>query len=349
LIAAFAATIAVNGFQSQQIALMNRQLRFAALAAIDTFAATAGVIAGITTAWLTSSYWALVVPYIVSTIISVACAWIFSGYRPGLPSFEGEFREIFKFGSTVSGYHIANYFARHADNFLIGKFYGDEQLGYYDRAYRLLLFPIFQILPPLSRVMLPLLARLRAEPNRYRNAYGECVSLIMSATQPGIIFTVVFAEEFFRVLLGPQWVPSASIFQWLGICGLTQVMTSTFGWLWISQERGSDLFKVGLCNALISIAAFLAGLPWGALGVAIAYAIANYAAVVPIMCWSVGRRGPVSTGDLISIAFPHAAGVIACTGIMIGIFPYIGSLNILTSFALEARATGQIGFGWDGR
>jgi polysaccharide transporter, PST family len=111
-------------------------------------------------------------------------------------------------------------------------------------------------------------------------------------------------------------------------------MTSTFGWLWISQERGGNLFKVGLCNALISIAAFLAGLPWGALGVAIAYTIVNYAAVVPIMCWGVGRRGPVSTGDLISIAFPHAAGVIVCTGIIIGIFPYIGSLNILTFFAI---------------
>jgi polysaccharide transporter, PST family len=211
---------------------------------------------------------------------------------------------------------------------------GDEQLGYYDRAYRLLLFPIFQILPPLSRVMMPVLARLRGETDRYRNAYGECVSLIMSATQPGIIFAVVFADEFFRGLLGPQWVPSAPIFQWLGICGLTQVMTSTFGWLWISQERGGDLLKIGLCNAFISIAAFLAGLPWGGLGVAMAYTISNYAAVFPIMCWSVGRRGPASTGDLISIALPHAAGVITCTGIMIGIFPYIGSLNVLTSLAL---------------
>jgi polysaccharide transporter, PST family len=112
LIAAFAATIAVNGFQSQQIALMNRQLRFAVLAAIDIFAATAGVTAAMTIAWLTSSYWALVAPYIVSTIISVACVWIFSAYRPGLPSFEGEFREIFRFSSSVSGYHLANYFAR---------------------------------------------------------------------------------------------------------------------------------------------------------------------------------------------------------------------------------------------
>jgi PST family polysaccharide transporter len=334
LVAVFAMTVAVGGFQSQLLALMNRQFRFKALAAIDMTATTTGVIAGLTTAWLTPSYWALVAPYIAASITSLTCVSIFGQFRPSSPSFEGDFRQIFKFSSGVSGYNIANYLARNADNFLIGKFYGDEQLGYYDRAYRLLLFPLLQILAPLSRVMLPVLSRLRSDPYRYRNAYGECVSLVMTATQPGIVFAVIFADEFFRVLLGPQWVPAAPIFQWLGLCGLHQVMTSTLAWLLTSQERTSDLFKIGLCNALISITAFLAGLPWGGLGVAIAYTASNYAALVPITWWSVGRRGPVSTADLCSIALPHAAGVIVCSGIMVGIYSSVGSLNVLTSIAI---------------
>ena len=38
-----------------------------------------------------------------------------------------------------------------SDNILIGKFAGAVELGYYDRAYKLLLFPIQNIIAPLSR------------------------------------------------------------------------------------------------------------------------------------------------------------------------------------------------------
>ena len=104
-----------------------------------------------------------------------------------------------KFGSGVSGFNIVNYFARNADNLLIGKFYGSEQLGYYDRAYRLLLFPMSQILGPLGRVVLPLLARLQSDPQRYRKVYIEAVSLLMMATQPGLVFLIIFAEDAFSI------------------------------------------------------------------------------------------------------------------------------------------------------
>ena len=230
----FAVPIALGGAQSQQLALMTRELRFKALAAIDVVAVTAGAIAGIAVAWLTSSYWALFTATLMSTVASVGCAWLLSGFRPGPPSFEGDFKEIVGFGSGVSGFNVVNYFGRNADNLLIGRFYGGEQLGYYDRAYRLLLFPMSQIQAPLGRVMLPVLARLQSEPERYRKAYTECVSLLMMATQPGILFMIVFAEDLFRAVLGAQWMPAAQVFQWLGICGLHQVATSTLGWLFLS-------------------------------------------------------------------------------------------------------------------
>jgi polysaccharide transporter, PST family len=339
LTAVFAVTIAVGGFQSPLIALMHRQFRFKALAAIDILAGTTGVIAALIVACLTSSYWALVALPVVGSVTNLVCASLVCRFRPSAPSFEDDFRRLFKFGTGMFGYNISNYLARNADNLLIGKFCGGEELGLYDRAYRLLMLPLLQVLVPFGRVMLPLLSRLINEPHRYRAAYGESISLVMIATHPGIIFAVVFAGEVFRLLLGPQWEPAVPIFQWLGLCGLNQVMTSSLSWLLISQERTGDLFKVGLCNAVISIAAVVAGIRWGGLGVAIAYTIANNLAVAPVTWRMVGRRGPVSTGDLISIGLPHALGAIASAGIMVGV-SHIGSLNILTSLALATLSYG---------
>jgi PST family polysaccharide transporter len=305
----------LGGAQSQPYAVLNRELRFKTLAGVDILGSTVSTTVGVTVAWVTSSYWALFAASLASVLSSLVSVWIVCSFRPGRPSFEGEFRDIIKFGSGVSGFNIVNYFARNADNLLIGKFYGSEQLGYYDRAYRLLLFPISQILGPLGRVVLPLLARLQSDPQRYRKVYIEAVSLLMMATQPGLVFLIIFAEDAFSILLGPQWAAAVPIFQWLGVAGLSQMMTSTLGWLFLSQGRGGDFFKIGLFSALTTVASFVIGLPWGPLGVAVAYTITYYIALVPATFWSSGRRGPVSTHDLVTTIIPHVAatGVSAVT------------------------------------
>lgn len=314
---AFAFLVLLNGGQSQQLAVLNRELRFKALAAIDVLSATASAIAGIAVAWSISSYWALYVGGLAPAFVGLVCVWMLCSFRPGRPSFQGDFKEIVRFGSGVSGFNIVSYFARNADALLIGKFYGGEQLGLYDRAYRLLLFPLSQIQTPLGRVMLPLLARLQSDPGRYRKAYVECISLLMMASQPAIVFVMVFAEDVFLILLGPHWVAAAPIFRWLGLAGLHQVVTSTVGWLFLSQGRGGDLFRIGVFNAVATVASFVVGLPWGPLGVAMAYTIANYLVLLPVTWWASGQRGAVSTRDLVTTTLPHVAATVASAAVLI--------------------------------
>jgi polysaccharide transporter, PST family len=333
---AFAFLILLGGGQSQQFAMLNRQLRFKTLAVIDVLGATGSAVASVTIAWLTSSYWALFAASMTSTLIGFVGIWIASGFRPVRPSFEGNFKEIVRFSSGVAGFNAVYFFARSTDNLLIGRFYGSEQLGIYDRAYRLLLFPLSQVMGPLGRVMLPLLARLQTEPKRYRKAYAECISLVMMGTQPGLIFVIVFAEEVFLILLGPYWVPSASIFRLFGVCGLHQVMSSTTGWLFLSQGRGEDLFKNGLFNALITGGSFLAGLPWGPLGVATAYTITNYLVLLPATWWIAGRRGPVDVQNLLIIALPHGIATAASSLVLTGISVALRPDNALMCLGLAA-------------
>ena len=45
------------------------------------------------------------------------------------------------FGANLTGFNLVNFFARNLDNILIGKYSGAIELGFYDRAYKLLLFP----------------------------------------------------------------------------------------------------------------------------------------------------------------------------------------------------------------
>jgi hypothetical protein len=50
-----------------------------------------------------------------------------------------------------------------------------------------------------------------------------------------------------------------------------------------------------------------------------AYAITNYVVVLPLTWWSAGRRGPVSTRNLIVITLPHAVATAASTVVLTGV------------------------------
>jgi PST family polysaccharide transporter len=48
---------------------------------------------------------------------------------------------------------------------------------------------------------------------------------------------------------------------------------------------------------VIAMVSIVAGLPWGATGVAASYAVTDLCITTPLLFWYVGRRGPVRAGD----------------------------------------------------
>jgi PST family polysaccharide transporter len=130
-------------------------------------------------------------------------------------------------------------------------------------------------------------------------------------------------------LLGDRWIGSALIFAWLGIAGLQQVMTSTIGWLYISQGRGGGFFQIGVFGAVTTVAAFVAGLPWGPVGVAAAYAITDYLVRLPVIWAATGRAGPITTRDLYAMAMPHALSTAVAAVALLALKPLVDKPNVL--------------------
>ncbi|WP_084801428.1 lipopolysaccharide biosynthesis protein [Bradyrhizobium sp. Ec3.3] len=298
----------IAGLPTVPAALLARDSQFKALAILDVVATTASVVAGLVAVIMLRDYWALYLSTLVLTLFSTVGIWACSGYRPSYPHLDSEARHMARFGLHVSGFNLVNYFSRNADNILIGKFRGSAELGLYDRAYKLLLFPIIQLHNPIGQVIVPLLSRLRSDKEKYLSTYDDTLSMVMLVCHPGIIFAIQLSEPLFRFVLGEQWVGAAPIFSWLGFAGLIQVATATAAWLFLSQGRSQEYFRLGIWTALINVMSFLIGLPWGALGIAIAYTLVNYAIVLPLYAISIGRSGPVTTRSLIQTTGPHWIG-----------------------------------------
>jgi polysaccharide transporter, PST family len=313
----FAVMIVIAALGAQHLALLNRSIRFRYLAALDATAAFAGFLAAVLLAVMFHTYWAIFAAVAVGTIVSVAGAWMGAGFVPRLPRRGSGARQMVQLGAGITGHNVFTFIARNLDNVLIGRVWGDAPLGLYDRAYKLLLFPLTQINGPLGRVMLPMLARLRADGPRYCSAYLRALNQLLLVTQPGIVFAIATADIFVPILLGSEWRAAAPIFQWLGVAALLQPISVATNWLFISQGRSKAYASWGALNAAICAVAFCAGLPWGPIGVAAAYSISQVLVRSPLVLWMATRTGPVRLRDLSTIAAMHAlAGAVSFIAIV---------------------------------
>src|ERR1044071_614243 len=165
-------------------------------------------------------------------------------------------------------------------------------------------FPIEQTSEPISSVAVPSLSRLSDSPESYRRTYLRMLEKIALLTMPCVALMIATSDWIIHIVLGPQWTGATRIFVLLGITGLFQPIANTTGWLLISQGRTNQLLKWGFISGPLIMGSIVAGLPWGALGVAASYAFTRVCIVDPLLYWFVGRQGPVRTMDFYKTIAP---------------------------------------------
>jgi PST family polysaccharide transporter len=215
------------------------------------------------------------------------------------------------FGGYLTGFNFMNYFARNADNILIGKFWGSGPLGLYSKAYSLLMLPITQITSPITAVAVPTLSCLQNDPERYRRYYYRAVNMIAFMSMPLTAMLAVLSEEIVRIVLGNQWTDAAIIFKMLAFVAFVQPVTGTVGWVFVSLGQTKRLMYWGLISVPIVVLSFIIGLPWGPVGVATSYTICTlFTLTVPALSFAF-RYSPINlVGFFKAVWCPLTIGLI---------------------------------------
>jgi O-antigen/teichoic acid export membrane protein len=291
-------TFILSGLIVQHTALLNRQMRFKALALIQVSSLLIGVVVGIGMAWLKYSYWALVWGNLATMVATAGLTWLAIPWRPQAPSRQRGTQSLVAFGANLATGGFIYSLAKGADAMLIGRFYGADSVGLYTRAAALLNRPMDQFLSPIGSVFLPVLSRVQTQRERYRRTFLQVYEAMVLASflSMGLLFAL--ARPLTLVVLGPKWEQAALIFAGLTMAALSMPPGTASTWLFASQGRGKDwLFGSSLVSA-IALASFVAGLPFGPAGVAIVYSAAGLLVGMPVLYYFAGREGPVTTGDL---------------------------------------------------
>ena len=235
----------MSGLGVQHNALLNRHMRFRAIALRTSVARLVASVAAIGAALAGAGYWSLVVLQVTQTVVALLVVWTAVRWRPGPPRGLSEAVPLLRFGAGVSAAGLLNTVSRNADNVLIGRVLGADALGLYTRAYGLLLVPLRQLKSPLGSIVEPVLSSMQDQPARYRQFYCAAIQGLSHVGMPSVAVLAVVSNELVLVLLGEQWLAAVPVFQFLAIAGLVQLVSSTTGWLFVSSGRSGPFAQVG--------------------------------------------------------------------------------------------------------
>jgi polysaccharide transporter, PST family len=298
-------TFLITSSTVQHLALLKRQMHFDLIAFIEVGAMLVGVLVGIGMAWLKCGYWSLVGMQLSTPVVAFFLAWSLSRWRPQRPKRGSSTRPLLGFGANLTASSFLWSLAKGSDSLLIGRFFGSAALGLYSRAGALLIRPLAQAMAPLEAVFVPTLSRLQAEPERYRRALFQIFELVAVTSFLFSGLLLVLASPLTLVVLGPKWEEAAVIFAAFTPVALYTPMTCVAGWLFTSQGRGRDFLVMSVISSSVAVLSFLAGLRFGAFGVALGYSLSSLMVQMPVAFWLAGRSGPVTTRDLWIRLFTH--------------------------------------------
>jgi len=304
----------LGGLAVQHRALLQRRMRFVALASIHIVSEITGVGIAIVSAKMGAGYWALVIMQTATAMVDAIGVWLASGWKPGRPDWHSGVRSMLVFGGNITGFNIVNYFARNADNVLIGRTWVAGPLGLYNKAYALLMLPLYQINIPLSSVAIPTLSRLYSDHLKYKEYYLKTISLITFVSIPLVVFFIVCSHALILLILGSKWVAAGEIFSVLGFSALVQPLYFTQGWLHVSSGRSDRYVRWGIANSVFVVLGFVVGLPYGPFGVAMSYAIVSWITIVPCM-WYAGGSAGIGVSEIFAAVGRNIAAGLGSIGV----------------------------------
>jgi PST family polysaccharide transporter len=283
------------------LSLLMRNMSFKTLAIVELGSGLVSYAVALSCAYSGLGVWSLVYANVAGTLFTTAGYWLGWRWRPSFEFDSAEVRSVAGFSLNFSGFGLVNYFARNADNIVVGRFLGQGPLGNYAMAYNLMLTPLQNVSSVIGQVALPAFSRIQDDNERFRSAYTRSCMLIGLITFPIMAGMGVVADPMIRAILGHKWVGAIALFQILAPVGLAQSVQTTVGQIYVAKGRTDWMFRMGFAFCAALIPTFLIGVRFGTTGVALAYCIV-YLAILMVPSFMV----PFKLIDLRFSAFARA-------------------------------------------
>ncbi|HYD41549.1 MAG TPA: oligosaccharide flippase family protein [Anaeromyxobacter sp.] len=305
----------LDGVRSSMSAVLERDLRYRALARTTMAASVASSVAAITAAALGLGAPALLLREVLLVGV-ILIVYVRMARRWGLPlarSFDrGHAARVWTFAKGLFWTRALEQVLARADRVLLGNALGLEALGYFHQAKYLAMLPQSALAPANMQVAIATYSKVRADRVRLGAAFDLVQYVVVRVVPLAGLALLIFPESILQVLYGARWLPAAPALRVLGLFAALSPIVESYRSFAVALERWRPLRAAVLAQAAVLVAALLLLAPrFGIVGAAWATCLAP-AAGLAVLVLSVTRRFVASRhGELGPVGAATAAALLA--------------------------------------
>lgn len=171
--------------------------------------------------------------------------------------------KIFGFAKNQLIFNIINYFSRNLDNILIGRYMSPTELGFYDKAYQLTLYPNSIFTGVITSAIQPVFSEFEDNVSHIKNGYLRVTNVLANLSIPLTVFLFFNSKDIILLLYGEQWLNSEMVFKILCISVWIQMLQSCTGAFLQSANRTDLLLLSGILSSILNIIGIIIGIRLG--------------------------------------------------------------------------------------
>jgi len=318
----------ISGFSLTSLALIRRSIEFKALAFSEIFAFGVGyLVIGIGSALSGQGMWSLVYASLSQSTILAGLTYLIRRHELKLSFHWADYKSLLSFGSKVSIISFLEFLGGSLDTFLIGRYFGNEKLGFYNRAQMLINLPLTYLITSFSRVLFPSLSQMQDDQEILKQRILFILKIISAVLFPFVALVSIFSRDIVTIILGDKWIASISLLSILayasGVDFLEHIIAVLF------EAKGLLIEKFALQSSYIIILGlfFYLACPFGVIGFGIALLFAQFIRFIGFSIILI-KRINIPPFEYLKIYYPSFASMIILTMILVPINYLLNLLSI---------------------
>jgi O-antigen/teichoic acid export membrane protein len=219
------------------LAMLQRDLRFAALYGSILVAMVVYVVVQIVLALAGFGAWSVIIGQVAMSTTSLVLALALTRWLPKRRFARGVVRSELGFAGGIFASQVLSYGLKSADYWVVGRTLGGAALGAYYIAFQLPSIVRLRMSNVSRQVLFPVFAQERQSEERVASIYLKAMRLQIGLGLPTMIGLAALAAPITAVFFGDQWEAAVEPTRWLALAAVFEIVTSPAGSIAIAHGR----------------------------------------------------------------------------------------------------------------
>ena len=234
--------------------IFRKQLLFENLFWIEFWANLVSGLLSVWLAWSGMGIYALLGKTLVYVALLSILSLIICKVKPHFSFSVQHIKSNLPFASANLGDQLIQFFFKNADTFLLARFAPAVNVGMYDRAFRLLVFPVQQVGASLSKVILPVFVSADLDDQQLAAAYQKLLITAATLALPLLTLVPLVAEDAISLFFRSEWQGLAPLFSIMTLMAIAQGSFALANPIFYIKRKVGNLFWFSLVSRSISVA-----------------------------------------------------------------------------------------------